>query len=197
MKRYLVFFLSALCSVAISAYAQDTVSIATIRSSTTVVTASGDTIGLLGVGLPRLGLVTLEQARDHLALLLSNGWAILVADSLVPDPPTGAKPRYIYLPDGEHLNLRMIADGNATAARQPVYSRREEFILAEKNVGSEPSGTLQVKTNPLDLLPKPSGRSTEWNSKRSSSVQCSATTKKGTRCSRTTTNASGKCWQHE
>lgn len=26
--------------------------------------------------------------------------------------------------------------------------------------------------------------------------QCSATTKKGTRCSRTTTDPSGKCWQH-
>ena len=28
------------------------------------------------------------------------------------------------------------------------------------------------------------------------SVQCSATTKAGDRCSRTTTSANGKCWQH-
>lgn len=31
----------------------------------------------------------------------------------------------------------------------------------------------------------------------STSQQCSAYTKESKRCSRTTTNASGKCWQHE
>lgn len=31
----------------------------------------------------------------------------------------------------------------------------------------------------------------------STAQQCSATTKAGTRCTRTTTRASGKCWQHD
>lgn len=33
-------------------------------------------------------------------------------------------------------------------------------------------------------------------STRSAAVQCSGTTKKGTRCKRMTTNASGRCYQH-
>lgn len=35
------------------------------------------------------------------------------------------------------------------------------------------------------------------SSPKATSTQCTARTKSNTRCSRTTTNASGKCWQHE
>ncbi len=43
----------------------------------------------------------------------------------------------------------------------------------------EPSNTVQPQSN-----------------KRTTSVRCSATTKKGTQCSRMTYSPNGKCWQH-
>jgi hypothetical protein len=46
-------------------------------------------------------------------------------------------------------------------------------------------------TTPTDSSNTSGGSST------SKSVRCSATTQQGTRCERMTTNANGRCWQHQ
>jgi hypothetical protein len=53
----------------------------------------------------------------------------------------------------------------------------------------KPSGngaTIQPQGQQLQKQPTPSA-----------STRCTATTKAGTRCSRTTTNPNGRCWQHQ
>lgn len=52
------------------------------------------------------------------------------------------------------------------------------------------SATPASVTPPKSTQPAPSQQTTKTR-------QCSATTKAGTRCKRTTTDASGKCWQHQ
>lgn len=54
---------------------------------------------------------------------------------------------------------------------------------SSSNSGSKPNSHTENKN---------SGSS----SSKSASSQCTATTKKGTRCSRMTTSTNGKCWQH-
>ncbi|MDP4207461.1 MAG: hypothetical protein Q8928_01475 [Bacteroidota bacterium] len=40
-------------------------------------------------------------------------------------------------------------------------------------------------------------RSSTPRENKAQAQQCTATTQKGTRCKRTTTNANGRCWQHQ
>ena len=53
-----------------------------------------------------------------------------------------------------------------------------------------------VSNNSQNAQPAPSEENVQPVKKQSQSVQCSATTKKGTRCSRMTISSNGLCWQH-
>jgi hypothetical protein len=62
--------------------------------------------------------------------------------------------------------------------------------------GNGPSKTDSAKTNssPTTLKAEPVKKTQTTTT---SSSQCSATTKAGSRCKRMTTAANGKCWQHQ
>lgn len=64
----------------------------------------------------------------------------------------------------------------------------------------KPSSKISSSTTPNTKstkteVEKPTNQSTNTSSQ-SASVQCSATTKAGTRCKRLTKSSNGKCWQH-
>src|ERR1019366_1138875 len=54
----------------------------------------------------------------------------------------------------------------------------------------------QPQQNTSQNQPQDNTSPTNNNSTQSTSVQCSATTKAGNRCSRMTKSPNGKCWQH-
>jgi hypothetical protein len=59
-----------------------------------------------------------------------------------------------------------------------------------------PTAEAQNATSPV--IKKDTKKTTPSNPiKKSATMQCSARTKSGTRCKRTTDNANGKCWQHQ
>lgn len=60
---------------------------------------------------------------------------------------------------------------------------------------SETTGTNQ--TTEVQVETNPEVKSEVKKTSSTTSSQCMANTKSGLRCKRTTTNASGKCWQHE
>lgn len=49
----------------------------------------------------------------------------------------------------------------------------------------------------IDTKAKETKQSDRNYTKSSGAVQCSGTTKKGSRCKHNTTDPSGKCWQHK
>lgn len=165
----------ALLLLATPILAQDTVEVGKVTSGTTFTTSTGEKIILLGVGTPKSAVVDAEDIRTHLAILIEGQTVVLVADSLLP-VRKGTRHCWVYA-GGELINLRMVASGYASALKTPKHSKLAELMAAEKEARAEQSGA--------------------WSTERSSAVQCSGTTKKGSRCLRMTTNPSGKCWQHE
>lgn len=156
--------------------AQDTVTVKKVVNGTTVVTNTGEKISLLGVLTPRSQAITADDARDQLTSLVEGNTVILIADSLAGVDGKGPKLRYLMV-DGSLVNLEMIRLGYGTAPKKPNHARLAEFQAAEKQARAEQVGA--------------------WAVERATSMQCSATTRKGTQCSRMTTSLSGKCWQHE
>lgn len=196
--------LCALLAIADVAYAQEIVAVV---AGNRFITSSGDTIQLLGVGLPKSGETASEDARRHLQQILDTAQqAILIADSLVADASGAARQRYVYLSDGRLVNLMMIIDGHGTAAATPVHSMIVPFTVAERtkgagiNLGDFIPEFLREKVPGLrnrDDSASTRASGTPPRSRRSATVQCSATTKKGARCRRMTTNSNGRCWQHQ
>lgn len=93
------------------------------------------------------------------------------------------------------------------------YLRKSQFAIAmTEAVGRgytacsvcEPGTPATEKKTTPNTTPKQKSTETQQEKsviptekKEGKSVQCSATTKAGTRCKRTTTNANGKCYQHQ
>ena len=72
------------------------------------------------------------------------------------------------------------------------YSDAKQFYSACSVCKPKPKGTSAKSSNSAN---KTSSASTIKSTK-ATSKRCSATTQSGTRCKRTTTSSSGKCWQH-
>lgn len=158
---------------------------------------------LIGLALPSNGGHGAEECAAYLRSLIEGKSIGLIADSLLPDAPGAPRARFATL-GRMPINRLMIADGYADPA--PInHSRWKEFAAVYeathgKTIERSPEGTtttaptitIETANSSQVLTPTPSAPAKE-----STSVQCSATTKKGSRCSRKTTNASGKCWQHE
>lgn len=77
-------------------------------------------------------------------------------------------------------------------------------LKKEKQSGGQPAKVPPVKPDPaVDQLPAVDAGVTQKEKPSTprapvtKSTQCTSMTKSGTRCKRTTTSASGKCWQHE
>jgi endonuclease YncB( thermonuclease family) len=158
--------------LSITASAQDTVVVKKVTSATSITLASGETITLLGLGLPKSQAITAEDARAHLASLVEGSTVTLVVDSTAGS----GKGRLVYL-NGDLVNLAMISDGFATATAKPAHAKLAEFRAAESDAHARQTGA--------------------WATERSTAVQCSGTTQKGDRCKRMTTSFNGKCWQHQ
>jgi hypothetical protein len=65
----------------------------------------------------------------------------------------------------------------------------------ETEAYEEPASAAGVERAPVKAAPQNPVRQTQQ--KTTASRQCAAYTQSGSRCKRTTTSASGKCWQHE
>lgn len=159
----------------ISLTARDTVVVRKVTSATEIVLEDGRTIALLGVGPAKSVAIEPEEGRIHLEEILAVGTITIEADSTLTGPAL-ASMFYVYAGD-RLVNGDMIADGFGTASNKPRCNRTGEFAGREKEARAAHNGA--------------------WGTERSVSVQCSATTQKGTRCKRMTRNLSGKCWQHE
>lgn len=171
----LPFLLQAQDSTQAAASVPDTVVVKKVTSGTTFTTDDDRTITLLGVSIPKSQAITAADARKHLAELIEGKTVVLAIDSLAPADTKKTALRHVY--SGSTLiNLKMLEDGYA-AASGTKHSLAKTFSEAHDAAKSAHRGAHATE--------------------RSESVQCSATTKKGTRCKRTTTNLSGRCWQHE
>lgn len=153
----------------------DTVLVKSVTSGTTFKTDDGRTITLLGLNTPKSQAISAADAKEHLAELIEGETVILLSDSLAPKDTKKSTMRYVY--SGSALvNLTMLEDGYAAPS-----STKHSLLSTFKETHAEA---------------KSAGRGA-YATERSTAVQCSATTKKGTQCSRMTTSLSGKCWQHE
>ncbi len=150
----------------------DTVTVKTVTSGTTFVTTTGITVKLLGITTPRSQAITPADARDALAAMLDGRQVAVVDDSTCPR----SNGLYVYV-NGTLVNMAMIEQGYAVADQRPKHSMHDAFLTAEKAARASHVGA--------------------HGTERSTAVQCSGITKKGTRCLRMTTGLSGKCWQHE
>ena len=65
-----------------------------------------------------------------------------------------------------------------------------------KNMTLNPNGYCYLHQNQAGGAPQQNNSIKTTSSKRTTSVRCSATTKKGARCSRMTHSPNGRCWQH-
>lgn len=155
-----------------TAHCADTVTVKKVISGTTFVTTAGVTIKLLGISIPRSQAVTPEDSRGALAAMLDGNQVVVVDDSTCP------RTNGFYVrANGVLVNVAMIEQGYAVADQRLKYSMRDAFLAAERNARASHVGA--------------------HGTERSTAVQCSGITKKGTRCLRMTTSLSGKCWQHE
>lgn len=155
--------------------AADTVVVKSVTGGTAFTTQDGRTITLLGILTPKSQAISAADAKEHLAEMIEGKTVVLVADSLAPADTKKARLRYVYS-GGTLVNLAMIEQGYA-APSKTGHSMAETFREAHAEAKSSARGAYATE--------------------RSSAVQCSATTKKGTQCKRMTTSLSGKCWQHE
>jgi micrococcal nuclease len=181
MHRTKLLAIITACAIATLTYgtrarAQDTVTVKKVVNGTTIMTSSGEKIALLGVATPRTQAITAEDARSQLESLVEGNTVVLIADSLAGADGKGPKLRFLLV-GGSLVNLEMIRLGYGTAPKKPNHAHLAEFQAAEKQARAEQVGA--------------------WATERATSVQCSATTQKGSRCSRMTTSLSGRCWQHE
>ncbi len=65
-----------------------------------------------------------------------------------------------------------------------------------KNMTTNENGYCYAHQSQASGSQEPSSTVQQQSTKRTTSVRCSATTKKGTQCSRMTYSSNGKCWQH-
>ncbi len=178
MKRITV-ILSLLFLFPLFLHAQDTAQAATPAADTVIVkSVTGGTAFTAQDGrtiTPKSQAISAADAKEHLAEMIEGKTVVLVADSLAPADTKKARLRYVYS-GGTLVNLAMIEQGYA-APSKTGHSMAETFREAHAEAKSSARGAYATE--------------------RSSAVQCSATTKKGTQCKRMTTSLSGKCWQHE
>lgn len=89
----------------------------------------------------------------------------------------------IILPDGKSLNRELLRNGYAWWYRQ--YSSDQSLAALEQQARSQRLGLWQ---DPNPIPP--------WDFRHSNTQQCTATTKRGTQCSRTSQPGSLFCFQH-
>ncbi|MBS1914481.1 MAG: hypothetical protein JST22_21000 [Bacteroidetes bacterium] len=162
--------------IALPAFAADTVTVKKVTSGNTFLTGTGERISLLGLAAARSPALSQSDARATLAAMIEGQRVIVVADTGAGGATAAAEGRYVYIGD-RFVNLEMIATGHALAALTIRHSHLTEFKAAERAARAAHTGAFSVV--------------------RATAVQCSAITRKGTRCSRMTTNLNGRCWQHQ
>ncbi len=221
LKHFYALFLSISFAIAgtFAASAQEVTSVVKIISGTVFTVSSGDTISLLGVGIPPSGTYDLKDAAKHLKKIIAGKEVILMPDPAISDPPGGAKPRYVYLLNKEMVNLRMISDGYGAVEMEPAHSLMSSFMKEGGVDGSgggasstPPSNSLlnldvpeavediidQLLKNHGNSAPSPGGSKSNSDRKGSSeSVRCTGTTTKGVQCKLTTKDPSGRCRFHK
>lgn len=219
LKHFQALFLSISLAIAgvCTAHAQEVTSVVKIISGTVFTVSSGDTISLLGVGIPPSGTFDLGDATKHLKKIIGGEEVKLISDPSLTDPPGGAKPRYVYLLDRKEkmVNLQMIADRYGRVATEPEHSLLSNFMKeggiddSEGETASAPTpGTSQFNTEIKDLLDitidivkkrgsSSSSESQSYSTEPSGSVRCTGTTTKGVRCKLMTKDPSGRCRYHK
>ena len=175
-----VFFFLIFSALSLQAQVGELAEVDSLLSSSLIKLVDGRVVRLIGIDLPTS--TSASDCREHLRQLIGTNSVTLVADTILLDHSSDTLERYVYV-GSVMLNQLMIADGFAISS--PVnHSRRDEFqafLPLSKSVSTESSSEAESSSS----------------SSASTSVQCSRKKKKGTRCKRMTTNASGKCWQHE
>ena len=186
IRSYSLLLFFALLPLSTFAQVEETARAERALAPNLVALSDGRIVRLLGIDAPADGSVSAADCRSHLQELVGGKDLRLLADSTFADDGSDTIVRYLYL-DSILVNSRMIADGYAVDL--PInHAKRDEFRSVSagriQNAGTRAAGS-----------PDHTSGTTESSS--STSVQCSATTKKGSRCKRMTTNSSGLCWQHE
>lgn len=153
----------------------DTVLVQKVTSGTTFTGTDGTAYTLLGLAVPKSQAISSADAREHLADLIEGKTVLLATDTLAPADTKKKKHRYVYI-GTTFVNLRMLQDGYAQTSKTP-HSHADSFQKTLAEARSAQRGAYATE--------------------RSSAVQCSGTTQRGTRCKRHTTNLNGRCWQHQ
>lgn len=96
----------------------------------------------------------------------------------------------------EEENLRLAKMIDILTLRVDALSLRIDQIFQSTNMQIPVSLDGNTTTNTPNSPGKVETNKDQTKTKNANKVQCSATTKKGTRCSRMTLSPNGLCWQH-
>jgi NAD-specific glutamate dehydrogenase len=113
------------------------------------------------------------------------------------------KEKYISALENEIRNLRrLLAEKNIQLPATSITNETNSYYKVENDnstLTTDKKSSSSTKSSYSSSSYHPSSRSYSSSSSSSggcSTSQCTATTKKGSRCKRMTTNCSGRCWQH-
>ena len=129
---------------------------------------------------------TLKQKSLNLLMLFIISSFISVTAQTVYVTKTGEK---YHTESCRYLKYSKIAIDLAKAQQQdytPCKVCKPATVVKKKTSTASTVTTTETTTT-----------KTTTTTKRQVAVRCSATTQKGTRCKRTTTNSNGRCWQHQ
>lgn len=128
-------------------------------------------------------------------------WIWFACNNLVADAQTVYTTRTgekYHQYDCRYLHSSKIAI-TREAAKKKGYSACSVCFSTEPPAQTATADTVAVKdhvtTTPQSTSQNPAPRSIP--AKKTTTVRCSALTKAGSQCKRTTQSLSGKCWQHE
>jgi len=140
-----------------------------------------------------LGTVTVGSADAGLEQIKAGmAWYFRRYESDVPEIE-----RRLYAAAEAEARIRKLGLWSQSSPMAPWDWRGRTESLAVDPQPATPTTPAMLSYPPAPASARrDKSRSTTSSSRRSYSVQCSATTKRGSRCSRMTLSSNGRCWQH-
>lgn len=97
-------------------------------------------VSLIGVDAPDLDAYWAAQATEYLTNRTRDRKVILRFDTTRSRDDLGRLHAYVYVNDGDQLNLDILRDGQAYADRRQVHSLSGQFSAAESEARKKPRG---------------------------------------------------------
>lgn len=148
MNRFLM-MIALFCMGTATMTAEPNTYITEVINGTTLVTAEGDTVQLIGVRSWDSESMGDKHLQDYLEILVGGVLVTLVEDPMLQD--NGAlKHRYVKV-GGTLVNQHLIAEGYASARIESEFSEKENFLTAMEAARSERIGRWAIEDQVADI----------------------------------------------